>query len=200
MIAQTEKTGPGAVGEQTEEAAPVPEWPPCLVDARSIAARVAELGEELSRRFARTRPVLLGVLTGAYMFLADLSRQVRVPHEIALVRASSYGDAATPAPQIALQGLRPAALQGRDVVIVEDLLDTGHTLRTIIDTVRNAGAASVMTCVLVVKDRGRPYPVQPDLVGFVVPPLFVVGYGIDYARAWRHLPYLGWVRPEEEHA
>jgi hypoxanthine phosphoribosyltransferase len=177
--------------------APGSETPACLLDERRIAQRVAELGEEITRRFAGSRLTLLGVLTGSYMFVADLSRHVQVPHEVAFVRAASYGQASVPAAEVTLEGLRPETVEGRDVLIVDDVLDTGHTLTTLLTAVRAAGAASVRTCVLIAKDRPRPYPVTPTLCGFVVPPVFVVGYGIDYRERWRDLRYVGWIEPQD---
>lgn len=173
------------------------ETPPALVPASAVAERVRQLAREADRRFEGGSPLLIGVLTGAYVFLADLSRQMRVAHDVAFVRASSYRDAATPVADVALGGVSTAGAAGRDLLVIEDVLDTGHTLAVLLSALRRAGARSLATCVLVVKARPRPYPITPDMVGFVVPPVFVVGYGIDYRGAWRHLPYLGAIDPAD---
>lgn len=170
--------------------------PSCVLSQRRVAARVTTLAREVDDRFGGRRPLLIGVLTGAYVFLADLSRQLRTPHDIAFVRAGSYRDGPVPAPDVAVDGLGTLPVRGRDVLLVEDVLDTGHTLDVLLAALRDCGARSVTSCVLVVKDRPRPYPIVPDMAGFVVPPVFVVGYGIDYRGAWRHLPYIGCVDPE----
>ena len=172
--------------------------PSALVGAEEIAARVTELAEVVTSWCVGSRPLLVGVLTGAYVFLADLSRQLRVRHDIAFIRAGSYGDSATPAAEVTVQGVREAGVAGRQVVVVEDVVDTGHTLAVVVTAMHEAGAASVRSCVLAVKDRPSRYPIEPDLVGFRVPDVFLVGYGIDYQGAWRHLPYLGFVVPAED--
>lgn len=171
------------------------ETPASLVSAAAVAQRVRQLAREADRRFQGTRPLLIGVLTGAYVFLADLSREMRVAHDVAFVRAGSYGDAATPAADVTLDGVGTAGAAGRDLLVIEDVLDTGHTLAALLSALRRTGARSLATCVLVVKVRPPQYPIVPDMVGFVVPPVFVVGYGIDYRGAWRHLPYLGAIDP-----
>lgn len=173
------------------------ETPPCVLSQRRVAGRVTALAREADDRFRGRRPLLVGVLTGAYVFLADLSRQLRTPHDVAFVRADSYRTGAVPAPDVAVGGLGALPVRGRDLLLVEDVLDTGHTLDVLLAALRERGARSVTSCVLVVKDRRRPYPIVPDMVGFVVPPVFVVGYGIDYRGAWRHLPYVGCVDPAE---
>ena len=164
-----------------------------LIHEAEIAAAVARLGGELSARYAGRPLTLLGVLHGSLPFLADLMRRVEVPHRIGLVRASSYrGTATTPGEMRIDTDLLPD-ITGRDVVLVDDIFDTGRTLTALCEVLAAENVNSVKTCVLLWKDR-PPAPgvtLTPDHHAFRIPDKFVVGYGLDHDDEWRHLPYIG---------
>jgi len=159
-----------------------------------IAQRVGELGAELSRRHADGALVLLGVLTGSFVFLADLARALTVPARIDFVGVSSYGTGAAPGP-LRVTKEPSTDLRGRDVIVVEDLVDTGRSVVAIRDLVMGRAPRSLQTCVLLDKRWRRETDVRLDYVGFVIERGFVVGYGIDYAGEGRCLPDL-WTLPE----
>mmetsp|Transcript_2560 Transcript_2560/g.4505 ORF Transcript_2560/g.4505 Transcript_2560/m.4505 type:complete len:208 (+) Transcript_2560:863-1486(+) len=159
-------------------------WP------HQIAARVDELGQELSQDYAGRNPILLGILTGSFIFCADLCRAMRIPCEVKFVRASSYQGTQSSG-HVTLTGIEKLDLNGRDVVIVEDIVDTGLTARCISDSLKDRGASSVEICSFLVKQIPRPDHVPAiRYVAFEVPDLFVVGYGLDWGQTLRQLPFL----------
>jgi len=155
--------------------------------AEAIAARVAELGREVRGRGGEGTLVLTGVLKGAAVFFADLARALPGPSEFAFVRARSYGDRTQSSGSVHIDVAGPENFADRDLVVVDTILDTGHTLAAVCDFVRAAGARSVTTCVLLDKPSRREVPIGADLVGFTVPDLFLVGYGLDHAGRLRGL-------------
>jgi len=161
--------------------------PEIYLSADAIASRVAELGSEVRGRGGEGALVLTGVLKGAAVFLADLARAVPGPTELAFVRARSYGDGTESRGSVETEIVGPEDFAGRDVVLVDTILDTGHTLRSVGALLRDAGARSVLSCVLLDKPSRREVPVEADLVGFTVPDLFLVGYGLDHAGRYRGL-------------
>ncbi|MFO0929070.1 MAG: hypoxanthine phosphoribosyltransferase [Gemmataceae bacterium] len=161
-----------------------------LISAERIRERVAELAGEISRDYHGRSLTVVGVLTGCLIFLADLIRQIDLPVRIYLVQASSYRGAVT-APgqlQLSLDGLPDLA--GRDVLLIDDILDTGHTLKRMLAELREREPASLRAAVLLVKEGRLQVDVQADYVGFTIPDAFVVGYGLDYNDEYRHLPYV----------
>jgi hypoxanthine phosphoribosyltransferase len=163
----------------------------CLIDERVIAQRVDELAKQISADYAGRPLTLVGVLTGSLVFLADLMRRISLPHKISLLQASSYRGAATiPARlQLNLDLLPPLA--GRDVLLVDDILDTGQTLSALVAEMHRRQAASVKTAVLLWKKSRTTAAISPDYIGFEIPDQFVVGYGLDFNDEYRHLPYIG---------
>jgi hypoxanthine phosphoribosyltransferase len=156
-----------------------------------IAERVEELGRDLRRRSGGdTRLLLVAVLKGAALFFADLARALPGPQEFAFVRARSYGDGTESSGEVKVDWAGPEEVAGRAVVVVDTILDTGHTLSAVTDLIRQRGAASILTCVLLDKPSRRVVDIEADLVGFTVPDVFLVGYGLDYAGEYRGLPYL----------
>jgi hypoxanthine phosphoribosyltransferase len=155
-----------------------------------IAARVQGLAQRVSRDYQGRKPILIGVLKGAFVFLADLVRQLTIPVEVDFVRLSSYGDAteSTGAPLLLLDVAMPVA--GRDLLVVEDIVDSGRTLSCLLEELNRRGARSVKLCALVDKRQRRQVQVDLDYAGFVVDRGFLVGYGLDCAEAFRHLPDL----------
>jgi hypoxanthine phosphoribosyltransferase len=159
-----------------------------LVSRETIAARVHELGARISRDYAGQEIVLVGVLKGAFVFLADLMREIQIPARIEFVRLASYGIGTTSAGQVRVVQDLDAPIEGRHVVIVEDILDTGLTLSVLLQQLRTRRPASLRVCVLLHKRARTQHEIAPDYLGFEVPDGFVVGYGIDYAERYRHLP------------
>ena len=158
--------------------------------AEEIRERVVQLGLELRDRAGDAPLLLVGVLKGAAVFFADLARALPGESEFAFVRARSYGDRTESSGEVKVEWAGPEEVEGRTVVIVDTILDTGHTLRAVVDMVGARGAERVLTCVLLDKAERRVVPIEADLVGYAVPDTFLVGYGLDYAGRYRSLPYL----------
>jgi hypoxanthine phosphoribosyltransferase len=158
-----------------------------LFSRETLAARVRELGEQISRDYAGKEILLVGVLKGAFVFLADLMRTLEVPAQVEFVRLGSYGTGTTSAGQVRLTLDLEVPIAGQHVLIVEDILDTGLTLSVLLQQLLARQPASLKLCVLLDKRIGRTHEIAPDYVGFEVPDGFVVGYGIDYAERYRHL-------------
>jgi hypoxanthine phosphoribosyltransferase len=159
-----------------------------LLSREAIAARVKQLALQLSRDYAGKDLLLVGVLKGAFVFLADLMRDVEIPAQVEFVRLASYGKGATSAGHVNVILDLAGSIAGRHVLIVEDILDTGLTLSFLLERLRGRQPASLKLCVLLNKRIRRVYNITPDYTGFDVPDSFVVGYGIDYAECYRHLP------------
>jgi hypoxanthine phosphoribosyltransferase len=166
-----------------------------LIDEDAIAARVAELAADIDAAFAGTdKLVLVGLLRGSFIFIADLARKLTVPVEIDFLEVSSYGDATVSSREVrVLKDLR-SQIEGRDVLIVEDIIDTGHTLSAVRELLTARGPRRLEICALLDKPSRRETPVTARFVGFEIPDAFVVGYGIDYAQRNRNLPFIGAVR------
>jgi hypoxanthine phosphoribosyltransferase len=181
--------------ESTHEPAHAAAAVRCLISEAEIQAAVARLAERISADYAGRSLTLLGVLTGSLMLVADLMRRITLPHKLGLIQASSYrGEATTPgALSLDLQLLPDVG--GRDVLLVDDILDTGKTLAALITDLRMRRAASVRSAVLLWKKVRTCEDVRPDYYGFEIPDRFVVGYGLDYNDEYRHLPYIGVLEP-----
>jgi hypoxanthine phosphoribosyltransferase len=168
-----------------------------LISAEAIAARVAEIAAEIDRDYADAEEVLiLGVLRGAYIFLADLSRALTIPRRIDFIALSSYEKASSAGGVRLIMDAR-VSLAGRHVLIVEDILDSGHTLAYLLRLFGARGPASIRTCVLVRKPH-RDIDVVVNYLGFDIPDEWVVGYGLDYDDKYRALPYIGRLNPPPE--
>jgi len=148
-----------------------------------IRDAVHRLGQEISNAYRDSKPILVGVLKGAFVFLADLVRELSIPFEVDFVRARSYGSATVSSGQVEIVKNIEADVKGRHVLVVEDIADTGLTLGMVVARIQNAAPASVKCCALLVRSGA----VAPDFAGFAVGPGFVVGYGIDYGEAYRGL-------------
>jgi hypoxanthine phosphoribosyltransferase len=168
--------------------------PPILLSSDEIAARVHELGAEIARDAANTDSVhLVCVLKGAVIFLADLVRQVPLPCTLDFLAVSSYAAGTTTTGEVRLLKDLDAALDGRHVVIVEDIVDTGLTLSYLQEILRARGPKSLKTACLLSKPSRRKVDVPVDYVGFTIEDRFVVGYGLDHAGQYRNLPYIGYL-------
>jgi hypoxanthine phosphoribosyltransferase len=160
-----------------------------LISADAIHARVKELAEQISQDYGDTESIyIVGILKGAFIFLADLCRELSVAHTVDFMALSSYGKSTSSGAVRILMDLREP-IEGRHVVIVEDILDTGHTLHYLNDILRGRNPASIKTCVLVRKRR-ESVDVPLHYLGFEIPDVWVVGYGLDFADKFRTLPYI----------
>lgn len=166
--------------------------PPARVvfTADAIARRVREIAADISAAYSEDDDLLvLGLLKGGFIFMADLCRAVTVPHQVDFLVASSYGQGTASSGRVLLKYDPSASLEGRAVVLVEDIVDSGTTLERLVPELRNRGAASLEICTLLHKRRA-PLDPEPRWVGFDAPNDFLVGYGLDYAEDFRHLPYI----------
>lgn len=167
-----------------------------LISQGELSARVAQLGEEISRDYEGRDPVFVGVLKGCFVFMADLLRQVRIPCTLDFMAVSSYGDATSTTGAVKINKDLSRDIAGRDVVIVEDILDSGVTLGYLVKYLNNRAPASIEIVTLLDKPSRRRGDVRAKYVGFTVPDAFVVGYGLDWAEKYRNLPYIGVLKPE----
>jgi hypoxanthine phosphoribosyltransferase len=166
-----------------------------LLDADAIGARVRELGAELSADYAGRDPVLLSVLKGALVFLADLMRSMDIPSSIDLMELSSYGSGTETSGQVRILKDLSRSIEDRDVVIVEDIIDTGLTLNYLLRYLAERHPASIKVCCLLDKPARRLADIDIDYRGFTIPDRFVVGYGLDFDERYRNLPYIGVLKP-----
>ena len=159
-----------------------------LLSRDEIAKAVDRLASEIKRDYQGKQPLLIGVLKGAFVFMADLIRQLDLPLELEFVRLSSYGAARESSGRVrVVQGLK-TPIKGRDVLVIEDIVDTGITISLLLDYLSKKQPASLKLCVLTDKPSRRRVPVSIDYLGFNVPDKFVVGYGLDFAEKFRYLP------------
>ena len=164
-----------------------------LLSEEQIAARVREMGAEISRDLAGHSVVVIGILRGAFVFCADLLRQMDLPTEVDFMAVSSYGNATESSGVIKIVKDLDTPVEGRHVLLVEDIVDSGLTLQYLKGYLAHQRPASLQVAVLLDKPTRRKTAVDVDYVGFTIPDEFVVGYGIDYAEQYRHLPYVGLV-------
>jgi len=162
-----------------------------LLTPEQISRRVAEMGQVLSRDYADKRPLLIAVLKGGFMFLADLVRAMDIDLEVDFLSLSSYGNATVSSGKVHLVHDLRAKLQGRHVILVEGVVDTGHSVRFLLDLLAQREPASLKVCALLDKVPCRREPVPVDYVGFPIGDEFVIGYGMDAAEGLRQLPYVG---------
>jgi hypoxanthine phosphoribosyltransferase len=161
-----------------------------LVSAEQLQQRVAELGEQISRDYAGRRLLLIGVLKGAVFFLSDLMRYIEVPVEVDFMAVASYGSATDSSGVVRILKDLDAAIEGRDVLIVEDIVDSGLTLQYLMRNLGSRNPASLEVCALLTKPARRKVDLPTRYVGFEIPDRFVVGYGLDYAERHRNLPFV----------
>jgi hypoxanthine phosphoribosyltransferase len=166
-----------------------------LIGEAKIAARVRELAADIERDFTGKDLLVVALLTGTVPFLADLIRHIALPMRLDFMGVSSYGNSTAPGELVFTKELRLEA-RDRDVLLVDDILDTGKTLRAVIDKLNALQPRSLKTCVLLEKKSRRTETIPADYVGFEVPDEFVIGYGLDYAERYRNLPFIGVLKPE----
>ena len=172
--------------------------PDTLISAEDISARVGEIAAQISADYADSGEiVLIGVLKGAFILLADLSRRLTIPRHIEFIAVSSYEHGSVRSGAVRLVLDVRASIEGKHVIIVEDIVDTGHTLHYLTDMLRSRNPASLRTCSLLHKEHRTEVDVDIDYLGFKIGDEWVVGYGLDYADQDRTLPYIGIVHPED---
>ncbi|MBN1461549.1 MAG: hypoxanthine phosphoribosyltransferase [Armatimonadetes bacterium] len=167
-----------------------------LISEEQIQQKVRELAEEITRDYGDKNPVLVGVLNGAFVFLADLMRQLEFDCTVDFVAWSSYGKDTSSSGVFRIMKDLETNVESRHVLIVEDIIDTGLTLHYLLDTVRARKPASVKVVALLDKPSRRRIEATADYLGFQVPDAFVVGYGLDFAQGYRNLPFIGVLKPE----
>ena len=166
-----------------------------LISESVIQKRIAALGRAITRDFAGQEVIVISLLSGTVLFLADLLRQLPFPLRVDFMGVSSYRSG-TESGQLVYTKEIKLDLRKSHVLLVDDILDTGKTLRTVFAKLRTLGPQSIRTCVLLDKQSRRTEPFNADYVGFILPNLFVVGYGLDYAERYRNLPFVGVLKPE----
>ncbi|HEX5396903.1 MAG TPA: hypoxanthine phosphoribosyltransferase [Candidatus Limnocylindria bacterium] len=166
-----------------------------LLSAEALQARVAELGRQLSADYAGRDPVLVSVLKGSIVFLADLIRSMEIPLSVDLMEVSSYGAGTETSGQVRILKDLSRSIEGREVIVVEDIIDTGLTLNYLLRYLGERNPASMRVCCLLDKPARRLAEIEIDYRGFTIPDRFVIGYGLDYDERYRNLPYVGVLRP-----
>ena len=168
-----------------------------LIDAEAVKAKVQELGARLTAEYQGKDLLVVGILKGSVIFMADLLRAIDLPLEIDFMAAKSYGDFTISEGKVRITKDLDKAIAGRHILIVEDIIDTGKTLSALNVVLKDRGAASIRVCALLDKPDRREVDFNADYVGFVIPDKFIVGYGLDYAEAYRNLPYVGFLNPDD---
>jgi hypoxanthine phosphoribosyltransferase len=167
-----------------------------LISHEQIREKTKELGRRIAQDYQSKNPLLICVLKGGLMFLADLMREIHMPLEIDFMAVSSYGDATESSGVVRILMDLDRNIEGRHVLIVEDIIDTGRTLNYIIENLHTRDPASIKVCTLLNKPARRVLDIPLDYVGFEIPDRFVIGYGLDYGEIYRNLPYVGVLKPE----
>ncbi|HQY94489.1 hypoxanthine phosphoribosyltransferase [Caldilinea sp.] len=166
-----------------------------LVDEITIRKRIRELGEIINREYAHKDLLLVSVLKGSIIFMADLIRSIAVPHEIDFMATSSYGSGVSSSGVVRILKDLNTSIEGRNVILVEDIIDSGHTLSYLLRILQERRPASLRIMTLLDKPERREVDIHVDWVGFSIPNEFVVGYGLDYGEVYRNLPFIGVLKP-----
>lgn len=162
-----------------------------LVTSEDIQVRVRELGRQISVDYADKDLLLIGILRGAFIFLADLVREIDVHVETDFIAISSYGSSTNTSGVVRILKDLDDDIEGRHILIIEDILDTGLTLNYLVKNLSSRRPASLEVCSFIIKEGKQRVPIEPKYTGFMVPNTFVVGYGLDYAQRYRNLPFIG---------
>ena len=166
-----------------------------LFTEQELKDRVAEIAAQIDKDYAGKEPMLISVLRGSFIFMADLARSITLPCTVDFMAVSSYGAGTTSSGQVKITKDLSESIEGRNIIVVEDILDSGNTLSYLFQLLQARHPASVRLCTLLDKPSRRTKPVTADYTGFTVDDLFVVGYGLDYAETYRNLPYIGILKP-----
>jgi len=167
-----------------------------LISEEEINAKIIELGHQLTEEYDGRFPLAIGVLKGATPFMTDLMKRIDTYLEIDFMDVSSYGRSTVSSGEVKILKDLNTPVEGRDILIIEDIIDSGLTLNYLVDLFRYRKAKSIKIVTLLDKPTGRKANIEADYVGFIVPDEFVVGYGLDYAEKYRNLPYIGILKPE----
>lgn len=167
-----------------------------LETQEALRERVAALGAQITADYAGKEPIIISVLRGSFIFMADLTRSIDLPCTVDFMSVSSYGVGTSSSGQVKIVKDLSESIEGRDLIIVEDILDSGNTLDYLRNVLMARKPASIRICTLLDKPERREKDIQADYVGFNIPNAFVVGYGLDYAERYRNLPYIGILKPE----
>ena len=167
-----------------------------LYTEKEIAARVERMGKQMYEDLQDKNPLFVSVLRGAFIFMADIVRACQVKSDVEFIAVSSYGNAMSSSGAVQITRDIQQDISGRNLVVIEDILDSGNTLFFLKQYFMTKGAASVSICTLLDKPSRRAKAITADYTGFVVPDEFVVGYGLDYCQKYRNLPYIGVLKPE----
>lgn len=167
-----------------------------LIDAKTLHDKTVELGSRISTDYKDKNLLMVSILKGSVVFMADLMREIKIPARIDFMSVSSYGAGVKTSGVVKIIKDLDIPLEGYDLLIVEDILDSGLTLHYIIDILKSRKPKSIAICTLLDKPDRRKVEVKPDYVGFNIPDEFVVGYGLDYAEKYRNLPFIGILKPE----
>lgn len=166
-----------------------------LYTEEQLRSRVQEVGAQITADYAGRQPLLISVLRGSYIFMADLTRAIDLDVTVDFMAVSSYGAGTASSGQVEIKKDLSDSIEGKDLIIVEDILDSGNTLYYLMDVLRARKPASIRICALMDKPERRTKPITADYVGFTIPDAFIVGYGLDYAEKYRNLPYVGVLNP-----
>jgi hypoxanthine phosphoribosyltransferase len=170
-----------------------------MISEEKIKDRVAQIGEQISKHYQDSdNLVMVGLLRGSFVFMADLARKITVNHSVDFMTASSYGNNMESSRDVHILKDLDDNIEGKDVLLVEDIIDTGNTLSKVVEILSLRAPNSIQICTLLDKPSRREKVVDVQWIGFEIPDEFVVGVGIDYAQKYRHLPYIGKVIPTEE--
>ena len=167
-----------------------------LFSQEQLDKRVSELAEAINRDYEGKNLILISVLRGSFVFMADLVRKIKLPCLVDFMSVSSYGKGSTSSGQVQITKDLSEDISGMDVIVVEDILDSGNTLSYLLSLLEQRRPASIRLCTLLDKPDRRVKPVELHYSGFTIPDAFVVGYGLDYAERYRNLPYIGILKPE----
>ena len=167
-----------------------------LFSEEELKQRVKEMGAQITADYQGKEPLLVSVLRGSYIFMADLTRSIDLPCTVDFMSVSSYGSGTTSSGQVQITKDLSENIEGRDVIVVEDILDSGNTLFYLLQLLEARKPASIRLCTLLNKPERRVKEVEVAYSGFDIPDAFVVGYGLDYAEKYRNLPYIGILKPE----
>lgn len=167
-----------------------------LINEDEILSASIRLGNQITKDYLNKDLLLLGLLKGCIPFISDLSKHIKLPVEIAYMVVSSYHGGTTPTLEVQVKYDLEISVKNRDILIVEDIVDTGNTINTVINMLLSRGAKSVNVVTLLDKPTGRKRPFVPKYTGFEIPDAFVVGYGLDYEERYRNIPYIGILKPE----
>lgn len=167
-----------------------------LFSEEMIQAKVEELGKQISNDLEDNNPIVIGVLKGANVFLSDLIRKIDIPIIVDFIAVSSYGLSTQSSGVVKINKDLDFSIEGKDIVIIEDIIDTGLTLKYLLENLRSRNPKSIRICSLLDKPERRKVDIKVDYIGFKIPDEFIVGYGIDYAEKYRNLPFIASLKRE----